>query len=82
MCAGRIARLDTAVQRAAYTGDTGAGMKAKRRTSTEENQKYWNAVDKIVKSAEGRERRIQVGEPWTDSRRDISASLVADLPRK
>jgi hypothetical protein len=57
-------------------------MKAKRRTSTEESQKYWSAVDKIVKSSDDPQRRIQVGEPWTDSRRDISASLVADLPRK
>lgn len=57
-------------------------MQVKRRTSSEKSRKYWEAIDRVVKSEDNQKKQIRVGESWTDSRRDLSASLVVDLPSK
>lgn len=57
-------------------------MKPKRRTSSEASQKYWKAVDRIVSARNAQKEQIRVGEPWTDTKKDLSASLISDLPTK
>ena len=55
-------------------------MKVKRKTSTEESRKYWKAVDRLLAETTGT-NRIELGDPWLDSVRDISASII-DEPSK
>lgn len=57
-------------------------MKPKRRTSSEENRRFWEAIDRLVGDDDVEKSDVRVGEPWTDSERNLSASLVGDEPSK
>jgi hypothetical protein len=55
--------------------------KIKRRTDSKESQEFWKAVDRIISPKDAKENKVQVGEPWTDSERDLSASIILNLIR-
>jgi hypothetical protein len=50
--------------------------KIKRRTDSKENKEFWQIVDRIISPKDAKENKIQVGESWTDSERDLSVSVL------
>ena len=50
-------------------------MKPRRNLRSEKSREFWAIVDKIALSRDTR-KPIEIGDPWLDSYRDVSASLV------
>lgn len=51
-------------------------MSCKRRLNTKKNLAFWATIDKIARGRKKSEKCPSIGDPWTDSHRDVSASLA------
>ena len=50
----------------------------KRKTNSESSREFWKFVDRIYASKDCSRVKVDVGEPWIDSNRDLSPSLVIE----
>ena len=46
----------------------------KKKTNNEKSLKFWKTINYLISSRTNNE--ILVGDPWTDSIKDLSASLI------
>jgi uncharacterized protein YycO len=52
-------------------------IRPRRRVSSKKSREFWDAVDKIADTADPGKHRVRIlGDPWTDTERDLSSALI------
>ena len=50
----------------------------RRNLTTKESRTFWAVIDKIIESRDPNRPIVKIGDPYLDSYKDVSPSLISD----